>query len=57
MVNDSRVIPARLFGHRAGIHALPIGKIRERHGLASGTIEYRPELWAEEEQLDLFPLQ
>ena len=26
MVNDSRVFPARLFGHRAGIHALPIGK-------------------------------
>jgi len=34
-----------------------IGKIRERHGLASGRIEYRPELWAEEEQMDLFPLQ
>ena len=26
VVNDSRVIPARLFGHRAGVHALPIGK-------------------------------
>ena len=24
--NDSRVFPARLFGHRAGVHALPIGK-------------------------------
>jgi DNA repair photolyase len=34
-----------------------ISKIRERYGLASGMIEYRPELWAEEEQLDLFPLQ
>ena len=34
-----------------------IGRIRERYGLASGMIEYRPELWAEEEQLDLFPLQ
>jgi DNA repair photolyase len=29
-------------------------KIRERYGLASGVIEYRPELWAEDEQLDLF---
>ena len=34
-----------------------IGRIRDRYGLASGRIEYRPELWAEEEQLDLFPLQ
>jgi len=34
-----------------------ISKIRERYGLASGMIEYRPELWAEEEQLDLFPLE
>jgi DNA repair photolyase len=34
-----------------------IRRIRERYGLASGVIEYRPELWAEEEQLDLFPLQ
>ena len=34
-----------------------IRKIRERYGLASGIIEYRPELWAEEEQLDLFPLE
>ncbi|HJT88530.1 MAG TPA: tRNA preQ1(34) S-adenosylmethionine ribosyltransferase-isomerase QueA, partial [Bryobacteraceae bacterium] len=25
-LNDSRVFPARLFGHRAGVHALPIGK-------------------------------
>ena len=31
-----------------------VRRIRERYGLASGTIEYRPELWAEEEQLDLF---
>ena len=33
-----------------------VGRIRERYGLASGAIEYRPELWAEEEQLDLFPM-
>ena len=26
VANDSRVFPARLFGHRAGVHALPIGK-------------------------------
>jgi DNA repair photolyase len=34
-----------------------IRRIRDRYGLAAGIIEYRPELWAEEEQLDLFPLQ
>ena len=33
-----------------------VSRIRERYGLASGYIEYRPELWAEEEQLELFPL-
>src|SRR5690242_4856148 len=26
VLNDSRVFPARLFGHRAGVHSLPIGK-------------------------------
>jgi len=31
-----------------------VRRIRERYGLASGIIEYRPELWAEEEQMDLF---
>jgi DNA repair photolyase len=31
-----------------------VRRIRERYGLAAGVIEYRPELWAEEEQLDLF---
>ena len=40
VVNDSRVFPARLFGHRAGVHALPIGKnnpkIRE---YLSGAVE------------------
>ena len=34
-----------------------VRRIRDRYGLASGVIEYRPELWAEEEQLELFPLQ
>ncbi|MBZ5725557.1 MAG: hypothetical protein LAP87_11205 [Acidobacteriia bacterium] len=32
-------------------------RIRERYGLASGAIEYRPELWEGEEQGELFPLQ
>src|SRR5260370_1410440 len=40
VVNDSRVFPARVFGHRAGLHALPIGKnnpkIRE---YLSGAVE------------------
>ena len=26
VLNDSRVFPARLFGRRAGVHALPVGK-------------------------------
>jgi S-adenosylmethionine:tRNA ribosyltransferase-isomerase len=26
VLNDSRVFPARLFGHRAGVHALPIDR-------------------------------
>ena len=34
-----------------------IRRIRDRYGLAAGAIEYRPELCAEEERLDLFPLQ
>jgi DNA repair photolyase len=34
--------------------AVRVNRIRERYGLAAGAIEYRPELWAEEEQLDLF---
>lgn len=34
-----------------------IKAIRERNGLASAPVEYRPELWEEDEQLQLFPLQ
>jgi DNA repair photolyase len=34
-----------------------VRRIRERYGLAAGVIEYRPELWGEEEQLDLFALR
>jgi DNA repair photolyase len=34
-----------------------VQRIRERYGLASGMIEYQPELWAGEEQGELFPLQ
>ena len=25
VLNDSRVFPARLYGHRAGVHSLPVG--------------------------------
>ncbi len=34
-----------------------VQRIRDRYGLASGMIEYQPELWAGEEQGELFPLQ
>ena len=34
-----------------------IQRIRDRYGLTSGPIEYRPELWEDEEQPTLFPLQ
>jgi S-adenosylmethionine:tRNA ribosyltransferase-isomerase len=40
VLNDSRVFPARLFGHRAGVHALPVGNgtpKREEH--LSGEVE------------------
>lgn len=40
VLNDSRVFPARLFGHRAGIHALPIGKNNpKRSEYLSGEVE------------------
>jgi S-adenosylmethionine:tRNA ribosyltransferase-isomerase len=40
VVNDSRVFPARLFGHREGIHALPIGKNNpKRREHLSGAVE------------------
>jgi hypothetical protein len=35
--------------------AARVQRVRERYGLASGTIEYRPELWEGEEQGELFP--
>ena len=34
-----------------------VQRIRDRYGLASGYIEYRPDLWVEDEQMELFPLQ
>jgi DNA repair photolyase len=34
-----------------------VRKVRERYGLDSGPVEYRPELWEGEEQGTLFPLQ
>src|ERR1035441_7219120 len=40
VVNDSRVFPSGLFGHRGGIHALPIGKHNpKRRGYLSGAVE------------------
>ncbi|MFN7993442.1 MAG: tRNA preQ1(34) S-adenosylmethionine ribosyltransferase-isomerase QueA [Bryobacteraceae bacterium] len=40
VLNDSRVFPARLFGHRAGVHALPIGKKNpKREEFLSGEVE------------------
>lgn len=40
VLNDSRVFPARLFGHRAGVHSLPVGRNnpRRREHL-SGAVE------------------
>jgi DNA repair photolyase len=35
--------------------AARVRRVRERYGLASGMIEYRPELWDGEEQRELFP--
>jgi S-adenosylmethionine:tRNA ribosyltransferase-isomerase len=40
VLNDSRVFPARLFGHRAGVHALPVGKKNPaRREYLSGEVE------------------
>jgi S-adenosylmethionine:tRNA ribosyltransferase-isomerase len=40
VLNDSRVFPARLFGHRAGMHSHPIGKNNpKRHEHLSGEVE------------------
>ena len=40
VVNNARVVPARLFGHRAGIHAQPLGRRNPaRHEFLSAQIE------------------
>src|SRR6202042_3682669 len=40
VLNDSRVFPARLFGQRGGVHALPIGRGNpKRHEYLSGEVE------------------
>jgi S-adenosylmethionine:tRNA ribosyltransferase-isomerase len=40
VLNDSRVFPARLFGHRAGVRSLPVGKNNpKRHEYLSGEVE------------------
>ena len=53
-----------LYGHGAYLGkpykealAARVQRVRERYGLASGMIEYRPELWQGDEQGELFPLQ
>ena len=40
VLNDSRVFPARLYGHRAGVRALPVGKNNPRRSeFLSGEVE------------------
>jgi len=40
VLNDSKVFPCRLFGHRAGVHSLPVGKGNpKRHENLSGAVE------------------
>jgi S-adenosylmethionine:tRNA ribosyltransferase-isomerase len=40
VLNDSRVFPARLFGHRTGVHSLPVGKNNpKRSEFLSGRVE------------------
>ncbi len=40
VLNDSRVFPARLFAHRSGVHALPIGRGNpKRNEYLSGEVE------------------
>ena len=40
VLNDSKVFPCRLFGRRAGVHALPVGKKNpKRRENLSGTVE------------------
>ena len=31
-----------------------VQRVRERHGLASAPVDYKPELWEQNEQLTLF---
>lgn len=42
--------------YKAGLRET-IATIRQRNGLSSAPLDYRPELWEDEEQLQLFPLQ
>lgn len=40
VLNDSKVFPSRLFGHRAGVHSLPVGKNNPKlHENLSGHVE------------------
>jgi len=33
-----------------------VRKIRDRYGLSSAPVDYRPELWEDERQQELFPI-
>ena len=50
VLNNTRVIPARLFGHRAGVHSQPASRATKKEHL-SGTVEVfltrqlEPEVW------------
>jgi len=40
VLNDSRVFPARLYGHRVGVHSLPVGRNNpKRHEHLTGQVE------------------
>jgi len=43
-------------GYKAHLREV-VARVRERHGLGSAPVEYRPELWEGEEQGSLFPLE
>ncbi|MGO4882292.1 MAG: radical SAM protein [Bryobacteraceae bacterium] len=42
-------------GYKARVREV-VARVRQRHGLGSAPVEYRPELWEGEEQGTLFPL-
>jgi len=42
-------------GYKESLRAR-VRAVRDRYGLDSGPVEYRPELWQDQEQPTLFPL-